>query len=81
MAAWRGIVRDQQGREWTDVGTAHLEHEDMQGAEANLDELASTRATNRALRLATGAGMASMEELNGRSVVQEENGEPEEVSV
>lgn len=63
MAAWRGIVRDGEGGEWVDVGTAHLEHEDMQGAEANLDELASTRATNRALRLATGCGFASIEEL------------------
>ena len=72
MAAWRGIVRDQQGREWTDVGTAHIEHEDMKGAEANLDELASTRATNRALRLATGCGLASAEELNGDRVVDEQ---------
>jgi hypothetical protein len=35
-----------------------------------------TRATNRALRLATGCGLASIE---GRSVVRDENGDLEEV--
>jgi hypothetical protein len=74
MAAWRGIVRDQDGREWVDVGTAWAHHEDMQGAESNLDELASTRATNRALRLATGAGLASIEELDGSDVVRNADG-------
>ena len=44
-----------------------------------VDELASTRATNRALRLATGCGLASMEEIEGRDVVREQNGDLEEV--
>jgi hypothetical protein len=64
----------QEGREWVDVGTAWADHEDMQGAASNLDELASTRATNRALRLATGAGLASIEELDGGEVVRDADG-------
>lgn len=39
-----------------DFGTAHLEGEDLEGAEYQLDELASTRAIRRALEWATGAG-------------------------
>lgn len=62
-SVFRGVVTDDDGREWVDIGTASLEHEDLANAKANLDELASTRATNRALRLATGCGFASMEEL------------------
>ena len=39
-----------------DFGTAHLAGEDLEGAEYQLDELASTRAVRRALEWATGAG-------------------------
>ncbi|MFB6186592.1 MAG: hypothetical protein ABEI86_06975, partial [Halobacteriaceae archaeon] len=35
-SAWRGIVEDEDGNTWADVGTAHLEHEDMKGAVAML---------------------------------------------
>lgn len=64
-ASWRGIVRDGD-KEWSNVGTAHLDHEDMQGAGANLDELAATRSACRALSMATGTGVASMEEMIGQ---------------
>lgn len=58
---YKGIVEDDDGRTWEDYGTATY-GEEIVGDE-NLDELASTRATNRALRLATGAGMTSLEEM------------------
>lgn len=44
-----------------EIGTAHLETEDLSGAVGNLDELAATRAIRRALEWATGAG-ASLQE-------------------
>lgn len=62
-AAYKGIVVDDDGRTWTNVGTAHKQGEDMQGAAYNLDELAATRAATRALSMATGTGVASMEEM------------------
>lgn len=63
VAAWRGIVRDGE-REVTDVGTAKLEHEDAPFAAANLDEFASNRATNRAIRRATGISTVSRDEID-----------------
>ena len=58
---YKGFVEDDDGRTWEDYGTASY-GEEIVGDE-NLDELASTRATTRALRLATGAGMTSLEEI------------------
>jgi len=49
-----------------DVGTAGPpEYEDMDGAEANLDELATTRALTRAMAWATGEGLTAVEEIPG----------------
>lgn len=63
VAAWRGVVYDGD-RKVTDVGTAHLEHEDAPFAESNLDEFASNRATNRAIRRATGISLVSRDEID-----------------
>jgi len=49
-----------------DIGTAGPpEYEDMDGAEANLDELAVTRAISRAMAWATGEGLTAVEEIPG----------------
>jgi len=64
--SYEGVVRDPEtGQEWSNVGTAHLPGEDMDGAEYNLDELAATRACCRALSMATGVGLTSVEEMAG----------------
>ncbi|WP_143823820.1 hypothetical protein [Halosegnis longus] len=56
-ARYKATVRDADGEVLgEDFGTAHLEGEDLAGAEYQLDELASTRAIRRALEWATGAG-------------------------
>ena len=56
-ARYHAVVRDADGEVLgEDFGTAHLEGEDLDGAEYQLDELASTRAVRRALEWATGAG-------------------------
>lgn len=69
LAAYRGIAVDDDGRRYEDVATAHAgEVENTVGRE-NLDELASTRATNRALQLATGCGFASVEEVDGAEAI------------
>lgn len=61
-ARYEGVIRDQDGQVVaSDVGTSHVDHEDMTGAEGELDELAATRAIRRALEWATGAG-ASLQE-------------------
>lgn len=67
-ALYRGQVweaGDDPGEGWEDVGTARLEHENLDGAEANLDELAATRAITRALSWSTGAGISAAEVLQG----------------
>ena len=64
VSAWKATAT-KGDKEWSNVGTAHLEGEDMQGAEYNLDELASTRAACRVLSMATGAGVTSAEEMVG----------------
>lgn len=49
-----------------DIGTAGPpEYEDMDGAGANLDELATTRALTRAMAWATGEGLTAVEEIPG----------------
>jgi hypothetical protein len=65
MAAYRGVAVDDEGRRYEDVATARAEQVESTVGRENLDELASTRATNRALRLATGCGYASAEEVDG----------------
>jgi len=56
-ARYHAVVRDADGEVLgEDFGTAHLSGEDLEGAEYQLDELASTRAVRRALEWATGAG-------------------------
>jgi hypothetical protein len=56
-ARYKAVVRDADGDVvGEDFGTAHLDGEDLTGAEYQLDELASTRAIRRALEWATGAG-------------------------
>ena len=64
FAAWKATAT-KGDKEWSNVGTATLDGEDMSGAEYNLDELASTRAACRALSMATGAGVTSSIEMMG----------------
>jgi hypothetical protein len=79
MAAYRGIAVDDDGREYQDVATAHVDEVRNTVGEENLDELASTRATNRALRLATGCGFASVEEIESDRAL--EGHDPEQADV
>jgi len=61
-AVYRGWAERGEKR-YENVGTAHKDGEDMQGSDYNLDELAATRAACRVLSMATGTGIASMEEM------------------
>ena len=61
-SVWLGRATDGE-REWSNVGTAHLDGENMGGAKYNLDELAATRAACRVLSMATGVGAVSKEEM------------------
>jgi hypothetical protein len=69
VAAYRGVAVDDDGRRYEDVATAHADQVENTVGRENLDELASTRATNRALRLATGCGFASVEELDADAAI------------
>lgn len=69
VAAYRGVAVDDDGRRYEDVATAHADQVESTVGRENLDELASTRATNRALRLATGCGFASVEELDAGAAI------------
>ena len=63
-AKYRAVVTDQDGEHVAnDVGSAHADWEDLQDAEAQLDELAATRAASRALAWATGEGLNAVEEV------------------
>lgn len=62
-SVWLGRAIDASGREYANVGTAHLSGENMGGAEYNLDELAATRAACRVLSMATGVGSTATEEM------------------
>jgi len=63
-AKYHARVEDESGNVVaSDVGSAHLDVEDMANAEANLDELAATRAACRALAWATGEGLTAVEEV------------------
>lgn len=63
---YRARVIDANGSVVVDaeVGSAHVDQEDMTGAQGELDELAATRAARRAIEWATGAG--STLEADGR---------------
>jgi len=65
-STFKGTVRiyDKKGtfKEFTDYATATPENAPSQVN--NLDEMASTRATNRAMRLATAMGLCSIEEIS-----------------
>ena len=69
IAAYRGVAVDDEGRHYEDVATAHAGEVESTVGRENLDELASTRATNRALRLATGCGFASVEEVDESAAI------------
>lgn len=74
---WKGVVENSVGETWEDYGTARKGSETI--GDENIDELCSTRATNRALRLATGCGMTSFEEMpEGSDNVVDEQGTPGE---
>ena len=60
---WKATAK-KGDKTWSNTGSAHLEGEDMAGAEYNLDELASTRAACRVLSMATGAGVTSVIEMS-----------------
>jgi hypothetical protein len=62
---WKATAT-KDGNTWSNTGSAHLEGEDMAGAEFNLDELASTRAACRVLSMATGAGVTSAIEMSSK---------------
>lgn len=57
-AKYRAYVYDPDGEEVVhgEVGSAHVDLEDLEGAAGELDELAATRAARRAIEWATGAG-------------------------
>lgn len=56
-ARYEARILDEEGEQVArDVGTAHVDQEDLAGAVGELDELAATRAVRRALQWATGAG-------------------------
>ncbi|MFT4891495.1 MAG: hypothetical protein ACI9YT_002427 [Halobacteriales archaeon] len=61
------------------VATAHADEVQNTVGTENLDELASTRATNRALRLATGCGFASVEEVQSDRAL--ESHDPDQADV
>ena len=72
-AVYHGIVRFKDGSFFEDEGTANAkflvkEYGKMKTMQAYIMELAATRATNRAMRLATGIGLVSSEELNTRGI-------------
>jgi len=61
---YRAEVLDEAGEVVaSDVGTAHVDAEDLSDAQANLDELAATRAACRSLAWATGEGLNAVEEV------------------
>ena len=61
---YRAEVLDEGGEiVASDVGTAHVDAEDLSNAQANLDELAATRAACRSLAWATGEGLNAVEEV------------------
>lgn len=80
VAAYRGIAIDAEGRRYEDIATAHAGTVENTVGRENLDELASTRATNRALRLATGCGFASIEELTDDQELVDEPAPAQEVA-
>ncbi len=64
IAIFKGIATTADGREYVDYGIASMENTtSMIVKGGNLDHMASTRASNRALRLATACGYCSVEEL------------------
>lgn len=77
-AVSHGIVEFEDGSRFEDEGSANAKYLNKQWGKMStmvpyINELASTRATNRAMRLATGIGLVSVEELNerGYSLVKE----------
>jgi hypothetical protein len=63
VAVCKATVTLQDGSVYSDIGIASKENTNSKIAAGNLDHMASTRASNRALRLATACGMCSIEEL------------------
>ena len=68
-AMFRGVVEFENGEVYTDYGTANAKYltksyNKMSSMIPYVIELSSTRAMNRAIRLATGVGLVSYEELN-----------------
>lgn len=68
-AMFRGIIRFSDGTEYSDIGTANAAYLNstwgkMSTMKPYVAELASTRSINRTIRLATGVGLVSIEELN-----------------
>jgi hypothetical protein len=64
IAIFKGIATTEDGREYVDYGIASTENTTQMIVKGgNLDHMASTRASSRALRLATACGYCSVEEL------------------
>lgn len=64
VAICEATVTLSDGSVYTDIGVAHKENTNQMIVKGgNLDHMASTRASNRALRLATACGMCSIEEI------------------
>ena len=61
---YRATIVDEDGNVvGEDVGSAHVDAEDLKDAHAHLDELAATRAVTRALGWATGEGLTAVAEV------------------
>jgi len=69
-AVFIGRVEFQDGQVFEDIGEASVKNIKMSTIHPFLNSMAARRATNRALRLATGVGLVSAEEIG--SEVQEE---------
>ena len=77
-AVYHAIVQFEDGSVYEDEGTANAKYLNRQWGKMStmipyVNELAATRAVNRTLRLATGIGLVSVEELNerGYNIVKE----------
>jgi predicted nucleic acid-binding Zn finger protein len=64
LSVFKGVAIDGEGRRFEDFAKVRTGDVERTVGKENLDEMASTKATNRALRLATGCGFGSVEEVD-----------------
>jgi hypothetical protein len=70
-----GRVEFNDGTVFEDIGEASIENIRMSTIHPFLNSMAARRATNRAMRLATGIGLVSAEEIAGEESVEKETPE------